>query len=116
MLSFLPAPVPVATPEPSPIPAGLYADSMPTLVQKTLPYIDWPTEADSRIIRADERFETGKKLYQAGDVEGARREFNRAVDVLLNASASLPNRQRLEHRLESAHIQQCPAGLSYIDG
>jgi membrane-bound lytic murein transglycosylase D len=101
MMSFLPAPIPVPLePEPSPIPTGLYADSMPTLVRTTLPAIDWPTEVDSRIIRADQRFEAGKKLYQLGDIEGARREFNRAVDVLLTASESLPNRQRLEHRLD----------------
>ncbi len=53
VMSFLPAPLPVPVKaEPSPIPAGLYADSMPNLVQKTLPAIDWPTEADSRMIRA----------------------------------------------------------------
>jgi len=101
MISFLPAPVPVPHEAgPSPVPTTLYAGSMPTLVQTTHPFIEWPTEVDSRIIRADERFEAGKKLYQLGNVEGARQEFNRSVDVLLNASADLPNRQRLEHRLD----------------
>src|SRR5438132_1805552 len=101
MFSFLPAPAPVPRePQPPPIPAGLYADSMPTLVQTTRPYIEWPTEVDSRIIRADERFEAGKKMYQLGNIEGARREFNLAVDALLSAGSDLPNRQRLEHRLD----------------
>src|SRR5260370_10681164 len=101
VMSFLPAPLPVPVKaEPAPIPASLYADSTPNLVQKTLPAIDWPTEADSRIIRADQRFETGKKLLQAGDTAGARREFDRAVDILLNAPENLPNRQKLEPRLD----------------
>src|SRR5258708_35275274 len=73
---------------------------MPNLVKKTLPAIDWPTEADSRMIRADQRFESGKKLLQAGDTAGARREFDRAIDVLLNAPENLSNRQKLERRLE----------------
>src|SRR5260370_25597439 len=95
VMSFLPAPLPVPVKaEPSPIPPGLYADSTPNLVQKTLPAIDWPTEADSRIIRAEQRFESGKKLLQAGDIAGARRQFDRAVDVLLSAPENLPDRQK----------------------
>src|SRR5258708_29774058 len=96
VMSFLPAPLPVPVKaEPSPIPAGLYANSMPNLVQKTLPSIDWPTEADSRIIRADQRFEGGKKLLQAGDTAGARREFDRAIDVLLSAPENHSHRHKL---------------------
>src|SRR5579862_2296292 len=101
MVSFLPAPVPTPKQaEPNPIPAGLYDGSMPVAARTTLASIEWPTEADGRILQADERFEAGKKLYQLGNIEGARAEFNRAVDVLLNASTDLPNRQKLERRLE----------------
>lgn len=35
--------------------------------------------------RADSHFQEGKRLYQAGDREGARREFDRAIDILLEA-------------------------------
>lgn len=59
-----------------------------------------PTQLDSRIKRADERFQAGKMLYQAGDIEGARLEFDRAIDILLNAPDTGDDRQRLEKRLE----------------
>lgn len=100
-MSFLPAalPAPVES-EPPPLPSGLYANSMPNLVETSLPKIDWPTEADSRIIKADQFFDAGKKLYQAGDPDKARQEFNRAIDVLLTAPDNIPNRQKLERKLD----------------
>src|SRR5579871_1915280 len=71
-MSFLPAPLPahVESEEASAPPPNLYLHSTPNLVQKSLPQIDWPTEVDSRIVRADQRFEAGKKLYQRGDIDG----------------------------------------------
>ena len=101
-MSFLPAPLPAdtETTTTAPVPSGLYEHSMPNLSQKTLPVIDWPTEADSRIIRANEQFEAGKREYQSGNAEAARADFNRAIDILLNAPQNLPNRQKLERRLD----------------
>ncbi len=101
-MSFLPAPLPVAAEAapPPPPPSGLYSHSMPNLAQRTLPNIEWPTETDSRILKADQRLEAGKKLYQSGDLDGARREFNRAVDTLLTAPENIPNRQKLERKLD----------------
>lgn len=101
-MSFLPAavPAPVETEETSTPPPSLYLNSTPNLVQKTLPQIDWPTEVDSRILRADQRFEAAKKLYQRGDVDGARREFNRAIDLLLTVPENVPNSPKLERKLE----------------
>ncbi len=55
---------------------------------------------DGRLRRADERFQAGKKLYQEGDFEGARREFDRAVDALLGAPEDASDRPRLEKRLD----------------
>lgn len=100
-MSFLPAPLPVAieAEQPSQI-SDLYQHSMPNLALKTLPQIDWPTEVDSRIVRADRRFDAGKKLYQRGDLDGARREFNLAIDALLSAPENVPNRQKLERKLD----------------
>jgi membrane-bound lytic murein transglycosylase D len=56
--------------------------------------------ATLRIQRADARFEAGKKAYQAGDIETARREFDRAVDILLSSPATMSERSRIEIRLE----------------
>ena len=57
-------------------------------------------EADSRIFKAEGHFEAGRKLYQQGDIAGARREFDAAMDVLLSAPENIPDRQRLERRLD----------------
>ena len=47
-----------------------------------------PSGADLRVQRADQLFINGKKLYQAGELEAARKEFDHAVDVLLTAPES----------------------------
>ena len=44
--------------------------------------------------------EAGKRFYQLGDVVQARREFDAALDVLLSAPDSLPDRPRLESELD----------------
>lgn len=57
-------------------------------------------EADDRLSRADEHLNTGRQLYFQGDLDGARREFDLAVDTLLNAPDSLPDHRRIERRLD----------------
>ena len=56
--------------------------------------------ADTRVQAAEEHFQTGKRLYQEGDSEGARREFDAAIDVLMTAPASLPDRHKVERKLD----------------
>jgi membrane-bound lytic murein transglycosylase D len=102
-LSFLPAtPLPVEPTllEPPVINAALFAKESPNLVEITVTQPVRPPEVDSRIVRAQDHFETGKKLYQQGDAARAREEFDRAIDVLLSAPANLPDRQRLERQLD----------------
>lgn len=55
---------------------------------------------DERIRQAEHRFQSGKKLYQAGDFLGSRAEFDLAVDTLLSAPESLPERHLIEKKLE----------------
>ncbi|HLK22590.1 MAG TPA: transglycosylase SLT domain-containing protein [Bryobacteraceae bacterium] len=100
-LSFLPAtPAPEpAMEEPPRIESGLYSNETPEIVQRVLAPPK-NTEADSRIFKAEIHFDTGRKLYQQGDLAGARREFDAAIDVLLSAPENIPDRQRLEHRLD----------------
>src|SRR5690348_10001079 len=57
-------------------------------------------DGDARISRADAHFNTGRRMYFEGNLEGARREFDAAVDVLLSAPDSLPDRRRIERRLD----------------
>jgi membrane-bound lytic murein transglycosylase D len=57
-------------------------------------------EADDRLHRANQHLTFGKQLYFKGDLEGARREFDAAVNALLNAPENLPDHRRLERRLD----------------
>jgi membrane-bound lytic murein transglycosylase D len=102
-LSFLPStPVPIqpsfeAPPEFAP---NLYSSDSPDLVQRALAAASRQVQVDSRVSSAHEHLEAGRKLYQLGDSAGARREFDAALDVLLSAPDSLPDRPRLESELD----------------
>src|SRR6202049_636716 len=102
-LSFLPStPVPVepSFEEPPQIASNLYSNEQPDVVQRALATPPRTPETDSRIFRAEGHFEAGRKLYQQGDIAAARREFDAAMDVLLSAPENIPDRQRLERRLD----------------
>src|SRR6266567_4149027 len=102
-LSFLPTTPLPAEPisEEAPVIApNAYANETPDVVQRALAVAPRALEVDSRIFKAEARFETGKKLYQQGDIAGARREFDAAVDMLLSTPESVPDRQRLERKLD----------------
>jgi membrane-bound lytic murein transglycosylase D len=49
---------------------------------------------------SESHFNAGRQLYFQGDTAGARKEFDQAVDVLLAAPDSLPDRSRIERRLD----------------
>jgi len=57
-------------------------------------------ETDNRLKQADSHFNAGRQFYFAGNLVGARREFDLAVDALLNAPDSLPDHSRIERRLD----------------
>jgi len=57
-------------------------------------------EADECLRRSDSHFNAGRQLYFEGDLTGARREFDQAVDALLRAPESLPDHGRIERRLD----------------
>lgn len=58
------------------------------------------TEPDRRMLRAEELFQEGRRLLEQGDPEGARREFDRALDLLLTTADNAPGRQRIEKKFE----------------
>jgi hypothetical protein len=102
-MSFLPstpARVESSFEEPPSIPSNLYSNEVPNLVQQALAAQPRAVEADSRIFKAEGHFEAGRKLYQQGDLTGARREFDAAIDTLLTAPENIPDRQKLERRLD----------------
>jgi len=85
--------------EPPKIETDLYRNETPRSLAQEFP--PRPTQADSRIRRAEDRFEAAKKLYQAGNMEGARREFDRALDLVLSSSDEPTDRTGYDRRLES---------------
>jgi membrane-bound lytic murein transglycosylase D len=102
-LSFLPStPVPIepSFEAPPQVPANLYSSESPDLVQRALASASHLAEVDNRVAKAREHLEAGKRFYQISDVAGARREFDAALDVLLSAPDSLPDRPRLEGELD----------------
>lgn len=102
-LSFLPstpAPIEPTFEAPPQFAANLYASDSPDLVQRALATASRQPEVDSRVAKAREHLEAGKRSYQLGDLGGARREFDAALDVLLSAPDTLPNRPRLESELD----------------
>jgi membrane-bound lytic murein transglycosylase D len=57
-------------------------------------------EGDRRVEQADRHFSLGKQLYFKGDLTGARKEFDAAVDALLNSPEDLPDHRRIERHLD----------------
>jgi membrane-bound lytic murein transglycosylase D len=85
--------------EPPKLEWNLYRNETPRFLSQEFP--PRPTQADVRIRRAEERFDAGKKLYQSGDMEGARREFDRALDMVLSSVGEPTDRTGYDRRLES---------------
>ncbi len=98
-MSFLPTTaLPVTTEthieQPPRVNSKLYANEAP----RVKPFIS--PEVERRLKAAEERFESGRVAFQSGNVVLARREFDRALDVLLAAPENLADRHRIERRLD----------------
>lgn len=102
-LSFLPSIPLTAEPTfeaPPQLQPSLYATDSPDAVQRALASASRQADVDGRIGKAREHLEAGKRLFQTGDVDGARREFDASLDVLLSAPDNFPDRPRLESELD----------------
>jgi membrane-bound lytic murein transglycosylase D len=59
------------------------------------------SEADSTIQNAERAFQTGRRFYQGQDLTSARREFDRAIDLMLEAGDQDPtDRLEFERKLD----------------
>jgi membrane-bound lytic murein transglycosylase D len=102
-LSFLPSTPARTEPsfeQPPSLAPNFYLSDSPDLVQRALAAAPRQAEAESLVAKARLHMEAGKRFNQQGDAEGARREFDAAMDVLLSAPDNLPNRPRLESELD----------------
>ncbi len=94
-----PAPVEQGITDPPPLALSLYANEVP-FTGSSLPYLPRPTDTEFLLKRANDRFANGKRAVQEGRVEDARREFNRAIEILMSAPEDGPDRLRVEQKLE----------------
>ena len=59
------------------------------------------TKATGLAKRAEQRFQRGRRYYQAKDIPNARQQFDEAIDLMLQASDNSPNdRVEFQHRFE----------------
>ena len=124
-----PAPKPLALSEANvaelpPPPPNIYLKELPPFLLVTPKLPPRPTAGDAIEDRAERRYEAGKRLYQMKDLPGARREFDAAVDLMLQASDSMPAdrsdyERKLDDMVESIHrfdLSGLGASASIDDG
>jgi len=102
-LSFLPStpqPVVIKLEDPPRMASAAYGNESPELIRRALATPPRPAEVEGFLVAAEDHFQNGRRLYIQGDIPGARREFDRAMDVLLSAPENVPDRQRLERKLD----------------
>lgn len=102
-MSFLPSTPATVEPSfeaPPQLSPNLYSSDSPDLVQRALANATRQAEVNGRIAKAHEHLKSGKRLYQLADYQGARREFDAALDVLLSAPDNTPDRQRLDSEVD----------------
>jgi membrane-bound lytic murein transglycosylase D len=85
--------------EPPSLTVAWYAGEVPNL-SSSLPAVARPSDADFLMKRADDRFAAGKRLFQEGRTEEARKEFDRVIEVLATAPENMADRARLERHIE----------------
>ena len=105
-MSFLP-PAPrnasaVELPEPPPVQHNLYLGAdIPAIILANPQILQRRTQGETTMQAAQRRFQAGKRYYQAGDAANARLEFDRAIDLMLEASdQGLIDRQQYERQLD----------------
>jgi len=120
--AFLPSTPPpaadVEVEDPPPLDPNPYSSDAPAILMQKLPVA--PTEADLLMQRADQAFQRGKRAYQATDIQQARREFDTAVDLMLEASEHHPSDRlafeaRLEEMVDSIHRRDLAALGAGVD-
>src|SRR5579885_3338622 len=113
-MSFLPSPPRAGAesaedlPQPPVVEANTYLSQAPPILLAANTSLPRKTNADSLLFRAEQSFERGKRLYQANDIAGARREFDAAIDSILEASAENPSEsmdysRRLDQMADASH-------------
>src|SRR5664280_632213 len=99
---LVPRPPKVALlPDPPPLSARSSLPEISPALRATFQYSEGRRASESAIQRANLRFQKGRGLYQANDIANARKEFNAAIDLMLEASSQDPgDRQEFGRKLD----------------
>lgn len=71
---------------------------IPSLSPSALP--PKPSWKEERMVRAEALYLEGYKLYQSGDRDGARKQFDAALDLVLNSRSEPVNRSAFDRRFD----------------
>jgi len=71
---------------------------MPSLTDPAYP--PKPSRKEERMVRAEALYLEGYRLYQAGDRDGARIQFDEALDLVLNSRSEPVNRSAFDKRFD----------------
>lgn len=91
-----------------PVEPNPYLPGVPSFILSANASLPKKNNADALVMRAEQAFQRGKKLYQANDISSARREFDNAIDSLFDASAENPSdsadyERRLDQMADAIH-------------
>jgi membrane-bound lytic murein transglycosylase D len=70
------------------------------VIRRSNPITVHSSEADARLAQAEKYLNAGREFYFQDKLPDARREFDAAIEALMNAPESLPDHARIERRLE----------------
>ncbi|HOL70614.1 MAG TPA: transglycosylase SLT domain-containing protein [Bryobacteraceae bacterium] len=96
-----PAPEPPSIPEPPALEPRSVVKDPPSVVAPIMESSSATRKAEMLAREADWHFQAGRQFYLAGDQESARKEFNRAIDLLLNAPDTPAYRMVLDDKLDA---------------
>src|SRR4051794_14585144 len=88
-------------PPPPAVQSNIYLQQTPAFFLASSQLPARKTTGDALVMRAEQTFQQGKRFYQSNDIPAARRQFDTAIDLMLEASDAKPaDRQDYQRRLE----------------
>jgi membrane-bound lytic murein transglycosylase D len=90
----------LVAPEPPELEEAVSGSALPLPLEVLADGLAHEERLDDLVRQAEAHYQAGWRFYQEGDTAQARTRFDQAVDVLLAPPARLPNRERLEKKLE----------------
>jgi len=89
------------TADPAPPPPNLYLNGeSPITILGQYRQIPVPSRSDVLMVQAEQAYQEGKRFYKEGDKPRARRQFDRAIDLLFEASENPTDRPAFERKFE----------------